>query len=68
MNALKRALVNAAIIAGITFLSTLSIDYPPTAQNVWAAGIGASLAMLTQLKSIFESDEDQKPPVLGMLI
>lgn len=67
MNAIERALINAAIIAGITFLSTLSIDFPPTAQNLWAAFIGASLALLTQLKSITESDETKKPP-LGMLI
>lgn len=66
----QRVLLNAAIIAGITFLSTLSIDYPPTAQNIWAAGIGASLALLTQLKSITDdSSQDEKPkPPLGMLL
>lgn len=73
MTPLERALANAAIIAGITFLSTLSIDFPPTAQNIWAAFIGASLSLLTQLKTITESDPDDadktkpKPP-LGMLI
>lgn len=70
---LKRALANAAIIAAITFISSLSIDFPPTAQNLWAATIGASLALFTQLQSIFGSDgnkkqdENKKPP-LGMLI
>lgn len=67
MTALKRALINAGIIAAITFISTLSIDYPPTAQNLWAAFIGASLAMLTQLRSILDSDDIKNPP-LGMLI
>lgn len=69
MTPFERVLANATIIAGITFLSSLSIDFPPTAQNLWAAFIGASLALLTQLKSITESNLDEKPkPPLGMLI
>lgn len=73
MTPFERVLANALIIAGITFFSTMTIDFPPTAQNVWAAGVAAVLALLTQLKQITEeqteeSGKDRKPPNLGMLI
>ncbi len=71
MTPFERVLANAAIVAGITFLSTLSIDFPPTAQNIWAASIGAMLSLLTQLKTITElgkNDPDKPKPPLGMLV
>lgn len=58
---LERVIINAAIIAGITFFSTLSIDFPPTAQNVWAALIAAMLALMTQLRTLTEITSDLKP-------
>ncbi len=64
----ERVLANAAIIAGITFFSTLSITFPPTPQNFWAAFIAASLALLTQLKTITEVTEQKPKRPLGMLI
>jgi hypothetical protein len=74
MTPLERVLANAAIVAGITFFSTLSIDYPPHAENIYAAGIAAVLILLTTIKSAFpdETLEDpdckKRPPGLGMLI
>lgn len=67
---IKKAILNAAVIAGITFFSTLSVNYPPEAQNVWAAFIGASLAMLTQIRTLTDVDFDELKPKrpLGMLI
>ncbi len=65
----ERVICNAALIAGITFFSTLSIDFPPHAQNLWAAFIAGSIALLTQLKTITDMTADQKPRrPLGMLI
>lgn len=67
----QRVLVNAFIIAGITFFSTLSINFPPSAQNLWAASIAGILSLLTQLKTITDvsvtSGLKPKRP-LGMLI
>ncbi len=69
---------NAVIMAGITFLSTMKIDFPPTMDNLWAAFIAGGLALLMQLKSYYNIQEardaglaDQtkpKKPPLGMLI
>jgi hypothetical protein len=65
----QRVIYNAAIIAGITFFSTLSIAFPPRPENLWAAFIGASLSLLTQLKTITSISENEKPKrPLGMLI
>lgn len=69
----KKALLNAAVIAGITFFSTLSVTYPPGAQNLWAAFIGAALALLTQIRTLTDVDlpelDELKPKrPLGMLI
>lgn len=50
-------LLNTGVIAAIVFISTLSIDYPPTIQNVWAATIGGTLALLTQIKSILQEEQ-----------
>ncbi len=69
MTPFQRVLCNAAIIAGITFFSTMSIYFPPTAQSLWAAFIAGSLALLTQLKTITEVVSEQKPKrPLGMII
>lgn len=67
---IKIALLNAAIVAGITFFSTLSIQYPPDAQSIWAAFIGASLSLLTQVRTITDVNLDELKPKrpLGMLI
>ena len=62
----QRLILNAAMIAGITFFSTLSIEYPPTAQNLWAASISAILVLITQFKTLTDPTEPKKP--LGMLI
>lgn len=48
------SLINAGIVGGIVFLSSLSLQYPPTAQVLYQAVIGAGLALLTQAKSIME--------------
>lgn len=48
------SLLNAGIVGGIVFLSSLSLQYPPTAQVLYQAFIGAGLALLTQAKSIME--------------
>ncbi len=64
---IQRVIVNALIIAGITLFSTLSIAYPPSAQNLWAAFIAAMLSLLTQLKTITDVELKPKRP-LGMLI
>lgn len=50
----KRILGNAVITALIVFFSTLSVSYPPSVGNVYAAIIGGVLALLPQLKEIFE--------------
>ena len=73
MTLFERVLANAAIVAGIAFFSTLSITYPPTPQNLWAAFIAGALALLTQLRTLFPdaqiNEENTKPkPPLGMLI
>lgn len=65
----ERIVINAFIIAGITFVSTLSINFPPSAQNLWSGFLAATLALLTQIKSITELSDGRKPKrPLGMLI
>ncbi len=66
----ERALLNAAIVGGITFFSTLNVSYPPTMANVYAATIGMVLAILTQLKSIttIEVNQDGKPKTTPLLM
>jgi len=65
MKKITRIILNAIITAGIVFLSSLSIAYPPSAENLYAAFIGASLAFLTQLRQLFK---DSNNPPLGCLI
>lgn len=79
---MKQYFYNALIMAGITFFSTLKIDFPPRADNLWAAGIAGGLALLVQLKSYYNIQESRdqnlsaglpaqtkpKRPPLGMLI
>lgn len=45
-------LINALIVALITFVSSLSIQFPPNTQNIWAGFIAFMLTLLTQIKSI----------------
>lgn len=52
----KMSILNALVIAGIVFVSTLSIDYPPSGGNIWAAVIGGSMAFLTQLKTVVQDE------------
>lgn len=51
---LMYSLINAGIVGGIVFLSSLPTQYPPTLQVLYQACIGAGLALLTQVKSIIE--------------
>lgn len=48
------ALINAGIVGGIVFLSTLPTQYPPPPHAIYHAFIGAGLALLTQVKSVIE--------------
>lgn len=64
----KRIIANAFVIAGITFFSTLSIQYPPEAQSLWAAFIAACLALLTQLRTFTDPGQNKPKRPLGMLI
>jgi len=65
----KIIILNALLTAGIVFLSTLSVQYPPTIQNVYAAAIGAALALITQLKQYLSVEIDNiNPPIFGLLI
>lgn len=60
----ERVLLNAGIIGLITFFSTLSVTYPPTIANFWAASISMILAALTQLKTLtvpVELNDEYKP-------
>lgn len=79
---MKQYFYNALIMAGISFLSTLKIDFPPSADNLWAAGIAGGMALLLQLGRYYKIQEarDQnitaglpaqrkpKKPMIGMLI
>ena len=64
----KRIIANAFVIAGITFFSTLSIQYPPEAQSLWAAFIAACLALLTQLRTFTDPGHNKPKRPLGMLL
>ncbi len=73
MTPFERVILNSMIVAGIAFFSTLSITYPPTPANIWAAFIAGALAFLTQLKTLFpdekiDQNQEQRKPPLGMLI
>lgn len=60
-----RVVLNAFIVAGIVFISTLSTTYPPTGQNLYSAVIGFTLALLTQLKTLTGNSDSSQP---GMLV
>lgn len=80
MNQVKINLIiaNAFVIAGITFFSTLSIQYPPQIQSFWASFVAACLSLLTQLHTITDPDhinpelldpgENKPKKPLGMLL
>lgn len=67
MKAIDRALLNAVVVAGIVFFSTMNVTYPPTMANVYASGTGAMLALLTQLKTLTSTDGEINIPKFGML-
>ena len=56
----KLAVANAVLIAGIAFLASLPVHMPASLYeaitNLYAAGIGAGLAFLFQLKPILEKE------------
>ncbi len=61
-----KIILNAVIVAGITFFSSLAATgYPPTIANVYAGVIGAGLAFFTQCRGL---TTDSEPPKLGMLL
>jgi len=53
-------LLNAFVVALITFISTLSIQYPPSLQNIWAGFIAFSLTLLTQIRALLNDLSKQK--------
>lgn len=55
----KRVVLNAGIIAGFSFLSSLSVEFPPSVSNLYAAGIAFGLAFLFTIRNAF--DKDEKP-------
>jgi hypothetical protein len=65
LEAHDKLILNALIVAGIVFVSSISTTYPPTLENVYSSMIGFTLALLTQLKTI---TSDREPPKLGMLL
>ena len=68
----ERVFANALIIGLITFFSQLvTVGWPPTIQTVYIAFIGSMLALLMQIKILFNPQtlkENKKQPPLGMLI
>jgi hypothetical protein len=72
LSPVDKILLNAVITAGIVFFSTLSVSYPPAWSNIYAAGIGAMMAIFTQLKTLTTSDDDGepkiRPPGMGLLV
>ena len=63
----ERMIINTILTAGIVFLSSLTITGLPTIENVWAAFVGAGLALLTQLLAILNKPPN-RPPQFGSLI
>lgn len=55
----KRVVLNAGIVAGISFLSSLSVAFPPSISNLYAAGIAFGLTFLVTIRNAF--DRDEKP-------
>lgn len=76
----ERILLNSILVGGIVFFSSLTITGLPTIENIYAAFVGASLSILTQLLNLTTRQQDEqyninvpkdykkKPPKLGMLI
>lgn len=58
----RLAILNAAIVAAIAFLASLPSHIPTSLfdamQNLYAAGIGASLAFLFQIKPLLEKEAE----------
>lgn len=63
----ERIFVNAMLIGGITFFSSLTVTGFPTVANIYAAFVGSMLAFMIQIKTWFDTeqqtlDECKKPP------
>jgi ABC-type Na+ efflux pump permease subunit len=55
-------IINAIIIALITFFSSMTIQYPPTIQVLYASFIAFCLTLLIQLKGIIQELITQERP------
>jgi hypothetical protein len=55
-------IINAVIIALITFFSSMTIQYPPTVQVFYASFIAFCLTLLIQLKGIIQELITQERP------
>jgi uncharacterized protein (DUF983 family) len=55
-------IINAVIIALITFFSSMTIQYPPTIQVLYASFIAFCLTLLIQLKGIIQELISQERP------
>ncbi len=69
----ERIILNAILVGGIVFFSSLTITGLPTIENIYAAFVGASLSILTQLLELTREygtpkEYKKKPPRIGMLI
>lgn len=62
-----KMIINAVIVSGIAFVSTLSVSYPPMMENIYSGIIAFTLALLTQLKTLVE-DYGVRPPKIGVMI
>ena len=68
LNTTNKIILNAVLVAGIVFVSTMQTTYPPNTQTVYAAVTGFLLALLTQLKTLTNADGTSRPPKFGMII
>lgn len=65
-----RVVGNAIITGMIVFFSSMTIDFPPQASNVWAAFIGATLTALIGCQVLFKDDSGglKRPPIMGLIL
>ena len=68
LNNTNKIILNAVLVAGIVFVSTMQVTFPPSWQSLYAATTGFLLALLTQLKVLTRSDGTSRPPEFGMII
>lgn len=65
MNTIYIRILNAVVVAGITFFSTLSISYPPRIENIYASLIAFMLTFLVQIKGILNEYSEVKSKKKG---